>query len=324
MLVTNPRFRSGVKSYKYALNKVLYHSDFVENYYIEVPCGKCYLCRKKQASGWRVRLFEELKDTPRFRSCGILKYRCIFVCFTFNEETIGRTKTRDGIAVFIRKWRDLWRKKYGRSPRYFCVSDKGTQFGRCHLHLLIFNPTTKDGRFLSISELEKHHFFWRNGFVRYPTWLNDGRGISYVTGYITGSNLEQEARKHGHVMCKEAMEYKPCIFVSNGLGKGYLERNQKMFDTELNMYVYPINGFSYGLPAYYRYKLYDEETRWHSNLIHKKEKEQYIATHRDSLLFKFNGNFMSYDVLKRLYESTYKKFDSDLNKKLKLYYYAEQ
>lgn len=319
-LVVNPRFRKDRNSLEFAYARDLYWRDYVENYYLEVPCGKCYLCRKKKASAWRVRLIEEVKYTPTFRYNGIVKYRCIFVLFTFNEEHIGKARTRSDIASFIRKWRDLWRKKFGRSPRYFAVTDRGTRNGRLHLHFLIFNPCDKQGNPISISCLKKYDFFWRNGFVRDPTWLNSERGITYVTGYITGSNLEKEAKKHGHLMCKEAMEYTPLVFVSNGLGAHYIDSTPKFYDTARNMFVYPYQGFTYSLPSYYRYKLIDEEFRWHSNLIYKKEKEDYINKNRDSLLFKFNGNFMSYDTLLKLYESTYKKFDTDDNKKINLYY----
>lgn len=322
--VVNPRFRKDKNSEEFSKAKELYFRDYVENYYIEIPCGKCYLCRKKKASGWRVRLLEECKYTPRFYHNGILKYRCIFVLFTFNNEHLPIVDTRDKIAVFIRKWRDLWRKKFGKSPRYFCVTDRGTQYGRLHLHFLIFDPRDKQGNQLSINRLKKENFFWRNGFVREPTWLETQKGITYVTGYITGSNLEKEAKKHGHVMCKEAMEYNPLVFVSNGLGARYVTESRKYYDTERNMYVYPFQGFTYGLPSYYRYKLVDEELRWHCNLIYKKEKEYYLVKHRDNLLFKFNGNFMSFDTLLTLYESTYKKFDSENNKKLNLYYAKQQ
>lgn len=322
-MVVNPRFRKNRNSQEYADARDMHWRDYVENYYIEVPCGKCYLCRKKKANGWRVRLLEELKSTPTFRHDGITKYRCIFVLFTFDNAHLPKVSSRDELAPYIRKWRDLWRKKYGKSPRYFAVTDCGTQFGRLHLHLLIFDPCDKNGKQISISALEKNNFFWRNGFVRQPTWLKGQEGITYVTGYITGSNLEKEAIKHGHIMCKEAMEYKPIVFVSNGLGADYLN-HPKSYDIERNQFVYHFNGFTYALPSYYRYKLYDEELRWHSNLIYKKEKEQYIADNMDSLIYSFNGSKMSYDVLERLYESTFKKFDSDNNKQLKLLHNARQ
>ena len=32
--------------------------------YIEVECGHCFECRKKKRNAWRVRNFEQLRETP--------------------------------------------------------------------------------------------------------------------------------------------------------------------------------------------------------------------------------------------------------------------
>lgn len=323
-MVKNPRFRYPYQSVEFNRNKELHWRDYVENYYIEVPCGKCYLCRKKKANGWRIRLLEECKSTPTFRHCGIDKKRIIFVCFTFDDAHLPRPGKRSQFAELIRKWRDLWRKKFGRSPRYFAITDKGSQFGRLHLHLLIFDPRNykEDDLFgtpLSIEDLEKHNFFWRNGMVRYPSWLESERGISYVTGYMTGSNLEKDAIKHGKPMCKEAKEYIPFIFVSNGLGKSFVDNPNLAIDPQTGNYLYYYQGYYYGLPSYYRYKLIDEEFRWHSNLLLKKEKEDYMNTH-DVIEYILHNHKHSFDSLEMLYRSCYRQYDTDNNKFIRQIY----
>lgn len=319
-MVKNPRFRYPPDSFEFVRNRDLHWRDYVENFFIEVPCGKCYLCRKKKANGWRVRLLEECKATPSLRDNGILKKRIIFVCMTYDNEHLPKPGTRSQFAEHIRKWRDLWRKKFGCSPRYFAVTDKGSQYGRLHLHFLIFAPyDKKNERYLSIEDLEKHQFFWRNGMVREPTWLESEKGISYVTGYLTGSNLEKDAIKHGKSICKEAKEHIPFVFVSNGLGKSFVDNPTLSQDTTNGNFLYFYQGYYYGLPAYWRYKLIDEDFRWHSNLIFKKEKEDYLYRVK-SVKYSLRGQTYDLESLDLLYRSSYRQYDNDKNKYIKMLY----
>ena len=307
----NPRFRGDPHSFRVQWNKLQYPEDYAENYYIEVPCGKCYLCRKKKANFWRVRLTEELKDTPRFYDYdGVNKYRVAFVTFTYDDAHLPTSERRDAVADHIRKWRDLWRKKYGKSPRYFATTDKGSQFGRLHLHLLIFNPFNyKLNKPLEECDMSFNNFMWRFGMARYKDselWLESSRGVTYVTSYITGGNLEKDAKKHGKPICKEALEYVPWVFVSNGLGKGFIERSARY--GQVLKPLYNLNGYDYALPSYYRYKLIPYELRWHSNLVYKYEKMQYVS--ENEVVYSYGGSFVSYDAVKRSYDEKFSQFDN--------------
>lgn len=347
--VKNPRFRGDPRSFKVRFNALMYPEDYRENYYMDVPCGKCYLCRKHKANAWRIRLYEECSNTPTFIYEGKRVYRAIFVCFTFDDDHLPTPESRENVATTIRKWRDLWRKKFGKSPRYFCTTDKGTQYGRLHLHLIIFNPYDyKKNRELSIVDLEKCGFFWRNGMVRYPSWLESEKGISYVTGYLTGSNLERNAIKHNLPMCKEAREHIPFIFVSNGLGSSMLEKYEKyvprkilyegeyrtmsplkvvkykvktkrfVLDPATGNYLYRIGGYDYGLPTYYRYKLLPYFFRWHQNLCFKYEVATYKLRDSETYQYKVSNLLYDYDSLRTFYNSAFRKYDKDENKYIKL------
>lgn len=320
-MIRNPRFRfdkTKANAWKYFYNRAVFPEDYEENLYLEIPCGKCYLCRKRRANSWRIRLVEELKDCPRVHHEGVDKYRCLFVTFTFEDKYLPKSDRRDVYAEYIRKWRDLWRKKFGKSPRYFITTDKGSQFGRIHFHCLLFSPYDyKRDRFLEIEDLLLCGCMWRFGFIdRDLDWLRGFQGVTYVTGYITGSNLEKDAKKHGKPVCKESLEYVPFIFVSNGLGKSFVERN-KHLSAELKP-LYEFNGYFYGLPTYYRNKIYDYTFRWHSNLIYKREKEDYLLSH-DVVAFGLGNDRYFYDGLKNVYENVYEKFDSEYNFKIKDY-----
>ena len=297
---------------------MLYPDDFRENYYINAPCGKCYLCRKSKANAWRIRLFEEVKSLPSFVDGPRVVRNVIFVCFTFDDEHLPRFENRETIAVYIRKWRDLWRKKYGKSPRYYAVTDKGSQFGRLHLHLLIFEPFNyKDDWPLSLEELEENNFMWRNGMAREPSYLESEAGITYVTGYITGGNLEEDAKKHGKPICKEALEYVPMVFVSNGLGRGAnlsLNNTDIELDRDRNRYMYRIGNYTYSLPKYYRDKVVPYYDRWHTNLVYKSEVEDYILRNYGALKYSSSGFTYVLDDVVRMYNFVYSKFDDELNK----------
>lgn len=310
--VTNPTFRD---KKKLALVRAVgpSHSrwrDYVENFYIEVPCGTCYLCRKRRANSWRVRLLEELNDTSNFVYNGSTRKRCLFTTFTFRDDVLPSDR-RDDIAVYLRKWRDLWRKKFGKSPRYFCTTDKGSQYGRLHLHLLIFEPYNYNlNRYIDIEELKLLDCMWRFGFVDRDTdWIRSSRGVTYVTGYVSGANLEKDAIKHGKPICKEALQYVPYIFVSNGLGKGYVERARHLFKTGEDMYYF-YNGFKYALPTYYRNKFYDDETRWHLNLIRKYEQIEYFNM-VDTPIYSFLRSKVTLDDAEHLYFNTIARYDKE-------------
>lgn len=319
LYVKNPRFRKPPNSFTYQYNKLLHWRDYLENYYIEVPCGKCYLCRKKRANGWRIRLIEELKAYPTFYHKGVQKYRVVFATFTYRQECLPTTDNRTEFADHLRHWRDLWRKKYGKSVRFWAITDKGSQFGRVHLHLLIFNPFDyKKGKPLSIHALNEVNFLWKYGYSRKPSWLESHKGVTYITGYLTTANLEKDAIKHGKPICKEALEYVPFVFCSNGLGANYLTNPNYVYDEENDLKLYRYNGYLYGLPSYYRYKLIDSETRWHQNLLRKYYTLDYVS-YTDDLRYKLLGRVTNYSIVKHLYYSSFAKYDMSNNKNLKIY-----
>ena len=49
--------------------------------YVEVECGHCFECRKKKRREWRIRNYEQLKETPHavfFKSNFIMTYLADF------------------------------------------------------------------------------------------------------------------------------------------------------------------------------------------------------------------------------------------------------
>lgn len=152
------------------------------DYLLNVPCGKCYLCRKKRANEWRFRLMAEYTSTQK----------AVFFTLTFENDNDITDYEKDK-QILIRRWRQNYQYHTGCAPRYFISEDVGSEAGRLHFHGLLFNPTHKDGTQISTTWLRRHNFFWKYGFTNL-SWVRSPRAITYVTGYITGANLQKEAK----------------------------------------------------------------------------------------------------------------------------------
>ena len=231
------------------------------DYWLVVPCGRCVLCKARLSREWKVRLTYEMQNTRTHRHNSRQVPRVVFLTFTFRDECY--TNSEEIFAEWLVKFRDNYRKKYGRSPRYFAITDRGSQFARLHLHMLLIDPRMYDSRRksfvgdVSISELKRHSFWWRYGFVD-AQWVKYHSVANYVVGYITGANLNnEEPVKHGKPICKEALEYKPHIYVSKGLGSAVLTDDFIKYVQSRNLSTIDIDGYIYGLPRYYLDKVLD-------------------------------------------------------------------
>lgn len=233
------------------------------DFYIKVPCGRCALCKERISKEWKVRLTVECRNTDTHYHLGKCLPRVLFVTLTFAEEHYKGEEEFD-FAPYLKKFRDNFRKAYGRSPRYFAITDRGSQFGRLHLHILLFNPRvwSKEERrytaLVSNSQLHKKRFWWPYGFVD-SQWVENPNVAGYVCGYITGANLDREEPvKHGKPICEKALRYKPQIYPSKGLGSAFLteENMDEIYRTDAR--TLQLDGFHYALPRYYVNKIFHQ------------------------------------------------------------------
>lgn len=225
------------------------------DYELRVPCGKCYFCRKKRANEWRFRLMAEYTSTQK----------AVFFTLTFDDDKDIELYLKDKQS-FIRRWRQNYKYHTGVSPRFFISEDVGAEFGRLHFHGLLFDPKLSDGSPLSTTWLRRHSFFWKYGFI-HCSWVHSPRAITYVTGYLTTTNLKKEAMKHGKPICEKALKFIPHVYVSNGLGKSYLTPQKiAMFRARISdHYAVKLGGYPAVLPRYYRNHIWseDEQLRIH-------------------------------------------------------------
>lgn len=216
---------------------------------VAVGCGNCIECRKQKANNWKVRLTEEVRE----------RKNAMFITMTFSDEKLQEVDNKiseelkgydrdNAIASYaIRHWTENWRKKHKKTIRHWMVTELGgNETERLHIHGVVWT----DEKF---EEIEKR---WIYGKVI----LGDGKGKHYVNdetiGYIV-KYISKIDKKHPN--------YKSKVYASNGIGRGYIDRN----DAERNKYIKDKTKETYktrtgtemGLPVYYRNKIYSEEER---------------------------------------------------------------
>ena len=212
---------------------------------IDVPCGQCYVCRKKKAREWAMRLNEDFKANPNAK----------VVLLTFNTESLQKiAKECKGLTGYemdnqicrlaVKWFRERWRKRYGRSIRHWLVTELGGKhYEHLHIHGIIWTNEKE--------KIEKH---WQYGYVygsKEKTYVNE-KTINYIVKYIFKIDEKHKA-------------YKPIILTSSGIGSNYINRsdvkNNKYKGSETNERYKTRQGYEVALPIYYRNKIYTEQER---------------------------------------------------------------
>lgn len=237
--------------------------------YIKTDCGWCIECRKKLANEWRVRLLEEIKDYTESE----------FVTFTFAPNAIEKleseiiNKKYKGLqkgtvdvnilaAYAVRMFTERWRKKYKRVPRHWIITELGHEGSeRLHMHGIVWNNQglRKDEFIMELGNK------WQYGNIDIGQKGVCEQAINYMMKYVT--KLDEKNKG-----------YRQKIFVSKGIGAGYVERNKYLhqYNGEKTLISYRTsNGYQMRLPRYWKTKLWNEEERirlWEIALNRNKEK----------------------------------------------------
>lgn len=236
--ILNPRYRNGFSDKEQTQPLI----EIPFDYYIQVPCGRCRLCRKSRGRDWRIRLHHEALY-------GNI-HRMEFITLTFAPKYYERFKDspQDALRLFLERYR----KRYGKSLRHFFVTELGEQKGRLHLHGIVFNS-----RF-------RHALTQKNGIKRYNkelrslwkygnTWVDHVRDttINYVVKYIL-----------------KFPEYDPKyvakVFVTPGLGRAWSEipRIQAFYwNCSDDYYTVKLGMSTYPLPRYYILRFFSDDYR---------------------------------------------------------------
>ncbi|UYD39178.1 MAG: replication initiator protein [Wigfec virus K19_83] len=239
--------------------------------WVWIPCGQCYICKKKKAREWRMRIAEDIKENKNGK----------ILLLTFNTESLKKlAKELKGITGYeldnqicklaIKRWRERWRKKYGRSPRHWFITELGHgKTEHVHMHGIIWPDERYKLEDEILNEVEKT---WGYGFVgRGKLDYNTGKYINYVNEK-TASYFTKYVNKIDEVH----KEYKQIILTSPGIGKNFLEsdkvKDNKYRGENTNQMYNMTNGGVLPMPEYFRRKLYTDEEREKltSNMLDKK------------------------------------------------------
>lgn len=229
LLVTHPRLRS--LSFSAARKKFtdMYGEDgfrFLQTYKnktipdkILVPCGKCYNCRRRRASDWRVRLLAESEAAQN----------TVFVTLTIAPEHYnnGKPDIQKMLREMWFRYRYVFRNKltgeYARIPKHWFIIEAGEERGRLHLHGFIWDshiftpPAPCDLLHPRISKGKKVYYnhlstelirkIWRFGFAD-VAYSFSPKLVSYATKYM----LKQFTKSNGIII-------KAPVLCSPGVGR---------------------------------------------------------------------------------------------------------
>ncbi|MBR4870609.1 MAG: hypothetical protein IKU96_00395 [Alistipes sp.] len=208
-----------------------------EDFYLDVPCGVCYHCRKTYKTQWNLRLQHHFRYLSKEQQAN-----SYFVTLTFsNEHLPNQCPSKADVAPLIRKFLERIRKKYKRSVVHWIVSEYGDVTHRYHLHGILFDVP------FPIHELST---FWKYGYVSYRK-LNAKR-ITYVTTYVNKQlkGLIEDKRYRQHVFCSPKIGLE---FTKDSLNITYARQH----DTIVPFIFH--NRRPFAMPRYYRSKIFSED-----------------------------------------------------------------
>lgn len=199
----------------------------------DVPCGRCYDCRKAHAAKWQARLSNHNKGgTPP-----------LFVTLTYNDDNLiyaGELPTlhKPDFQNFVKRIRKLTRAQVS----YYAVGEYGGKFQRPHYHAIMWNVTVDmvarawslDGKMLGRIEAQQ---------------CADG-AIRYVTNYTVKTRLSDDQ------LLGRLPEFS---LMSKGLGNDYLtpEMHQWHKQNKANYTILP-GGIKSTLPRYYKDRIFSD------------------------------------------------------------------
>lgn len=212
--------------------------------YVPVGCGRCFECRRQKRREWQVRLTEDIK----------INNKCLFVTFSFSEQALDNLekeikwnksyyiRSNEIARLAVRRFLERWRKKFKKSVRHWLVTELGqNNTERIHIHGLLWTEENKE-------IIEDR---WQYGNIWIGDYVNE-RTINYIVKYLSKSDGVHK-------------NYVPKMFVSKGIGSNYLEsvnaRRNKFKDDKTNELYVNRKGYRFGLPIYYRNKIYNDEER---------------------------------------------------------------
>jgi len=167
---------------------------------VEVSCRQCDQCAATYKNTWVARCMAELQTNPHA------------LAFTLTYADIDG---KPPLGALVYRYRDvqlMWKrlrkagvKQYGDDfvVRYIVVGEKGSRYGRCHYHGVMFlnYPLKTLGKFSGVKsegfaiKRRLDWSIWGNGYVEFQPATR--KGMSYALKYILKSRMTA-AKSKGH------------------------------------------------------------------------------------------------------------------------------
>lgn len=198
---------------------------------IQVPCGRCVVCRINRTREWSVRLLHELSYHEQ----------ASFVTLTYDDVHVPLdfSLSKRELQLFFKRLRKSLKF---RKISYYACGEYGDTNGRPHYHAIIF------GCGLSLADKSIVDKCWSRGFTYFGNVEYDS--CRYVAQYIDKKyNGELASQVYG-------TRQPPFQLQSKGLGLRWAMDNQEYLSQNLGC---TIHGKQVGLPRYYLKKLPDAD-----------------------------------------------------------------
>lgn len=192
---------------------------YVRKQQMYVPCGKCAFCLKKRIDGWVFRLREEMHVSSS----------AFFLTLTYEDKNLpsdGHLCKRD-LQLFLKRLR-----KVNPGIRYYGIGEYGSEFGRPHYHVLLFN----------LIALQLVTDNWKLGFIQ-GSRLTVGR-IRYTVSYCLGAQSQTDRVKPFAIMSRNP-----------GIGFSYVTKMGKFHRARSDSVVFDFDCAN-AMPRYYLDKIY--------------------------------------------------------------------
>lgn len=249
----------------------------VDNFWLTVPCGKCYACQSNKRSFWTCRLFFEAATA----------ISSLFITLTYDDANIPYsgllpTLSKRDVQLFIKRLRKRFPQHH---IKYFLCGEYGSHTARPHYHAIIFDlPLCGNFAEYYYKELQK---LWTLGFVQCAN-VNINR-IGYVSKYILKSDNDKKFFQNHDIT--------PPFMLSSrrpAIGAAIADKIKDYLSPDLSSIHY--RGYTFILPRYVKEKLPD-----YLQIAIDDKRHDYVKNmenHRICTL----SNASSFEKLKQRYE----------------------
>ena len=247
----------------------------------QVPCGKCYNCKRRRASSWSVRLMNEYNHSTSGH----------FVTLTYDSKYIPiskkgfRTLNKKHLQEFFKRLRQ-WHGKNHTSIKYYAVGEYGGKTYRPHYHIILFNANIElIEKSWSDCVNKKSKLYRPLGQIHYGT-LTDA-SVGYTLKYISKAKriplLQNDDRLPEFAL------------MSKGLGKNYLTSKMVQWHKnkpEERVYVPLQDGKKAPMPRYLKERIFDASEKEAIAFHWKSKSDSSKATE----IAKYGDNYQSVKV----------------------------